>query len=81
VATLGPDEVGAHPNSRSPFGIEDMCGNVTEFTVSSLKDGEYVLRGGGFHLSRIEARTSNRQPVGSEKTNARGFRVCADPLN
>ncbi len=78
VATLGPDEVGAHPNSRSPFGIEDMCGNVTEFTVSSLKEGEYVLRGGGFHLSRTEARTTNRQLAGPEKTNTRGFRVCAD---
>jgi formylglycine-generating enzyme required for sulfatase activity len=78
VTAMGPDEVGAHPNSRSPFGIEDMCGNVLEFTASSLKDGEYVLRGGGFHLSRTEARTINRQAAGLQKTAARGFRVCAD---
>ncbi len=80
IAAMGPDEVGVHPNSRSPFGIDDMCGNALEFTVSSLKEGEYVLRGGGFHLSRAEARTTNRQPAALQKTNTRGFRVCADPM-
>src|SRR6185436_5453816 len=26
----GPDEVGAHPASASPFGVEDLVGNVFE---------------------------------------------------
>ena len=25
---FGPDEVGSHPASRSPFGVDDLCGNA-----------------------------------------------------
>jgi len=76
--TAGPDEVGAHPGSRSPFGIDDTSGNVWELAQSSLTEGEYVLRGGSYVMTRKEARSSNREPVpGTLKSPGAGFRVCA----
>ncbi len=79
AATAGPDEVGAHPASRSPFGIDDMTGNAWEFTTSSLGEGKYVLRGGGYSFGRIEARSGNRYPVPATfKSIVTGFRVCAN---
>jgi len=79
VATAGPDEIGSHPWSRSPYGIHDMCGNVAEFTQSSLKTEEFVLRGGGYADGPNEIRSSNRQPVSPEfRSLATGLRLCAD---
>src|SRR5262249_49439873 len=34
IELMGPDEVGSHPASRSPFGLDDMCGNALEWTLS-----------------------------------------------
>ncbi|MCG8417476.1 MAG: SUMF1/EgtB/PvdO family nonheme iron enzyme [Proteobacteria bacterium] len=37
---FGPDEVGAHPLSASPFGVHDMAGNVFEMTrVAGARPG------------------------------------------
>ncbi len=33
----GPDEIGSHPASRSPFGVDDLAGNAYELVVSSMK--------------------------------------------
>jgi len=30
----GPDSVGAHPDGRTPLGVDDMAGNVAEWVVS-----------------------------------------------
>ena len=59
---FGPDEVGSHPASRSPFGLDDMCGNVFEWTTSSLAPNEHVLRGGGYYYD-IDDRP-DPQPAG-----------------
>jgi serine/threonine protein kinase/formylglycine-generating enzyme required for sulfatase activity len=75
---FGPDEVGSHPASRSPFGIDDMCGNVFEWTRSSLAPNEHVLRGGGFYYDLSTARIANRQvPEPTIHDANLGLRVCA----
>jgi len=44
-AAAGPDSVGAHPDGRTPLGIEDMAGNVAEWVVSP---GGPVAHGGSW---------------------------------
>ena len=74
---FGPDEVGSHPASRSPFGVDDLCGNVFEWTRSTLAPHEYVLRGGGFYYDEATARATNRQVAEPTLHDANlGFRVC-----
>ncbi len=78
--SFGPDEVGAHPVSQSPFGLNDMAGNALEWTRSVRVIGEAVVRGGGWYYDQMTSRSANRQ-VG-EAANLRdilvGLRVCAD---
>jgi formylglycine-generating enzyme required for sulfatase activity len=79
TSTLGPDEVGSHPLSRSPFGVDDMSGNVWELTRSSLQKDEYIARGGAFFFSPNNARTSNREvATPTYRDTTLGLRVCAD---
>jgi formylglycine-generating enzyme required for sulfatase activity len=72
----GPDEVGSHPASTSPFGLFDMCGNAFELTVS--EHGGYVLRGGSYALDRKTANLTNRSDFNVTLGDATvGFRLCA----
>ncbi len=77
---FGPDEVGAHPASRSPFGVDDMAGNIGELVVSSYRQGGYVIRGGEFYYdSKYAGRIENRwetEPMARDIVT--GTRVCAD---
>ncbi len=75
---IGPDEVGSHPTSCSPFGVDDMVGNVWEWTRSYRSHDEYVARGGSYYFDQNSARSTNRQV--SEPTLrdlTLGMRVCA----
>src|SRR5207253_2500866 len=49
--SFGPDEVGSHPASDSPFGVSDMVGNVWEW-VRSLGPGQVLYRGGSWYQDR-----------------------------
>jgi serine/threonine protein kinase/formylglycine-generating enzyme required for sulfatase activity len=76
---MGPDEVSAHPASRSPFGVDDLSGNVWEWTASALEADAFVLRGGAYYFDRVTTLAMNREPVGETTRNQRlGLRVCAD---
>jgi formylglycine-generating enzyme required for sulfatase activity len=47
----GPDEVSAHPRGKSPFGVEDLVGNVWQWTDEYTDDHTRggILRGGSYY--------------------------------
>ena len=74
----GPDVVGSHPASRSPFGVDDLAGNIFEFVVSSEKASEVAIRGGAYYFAAVVSRTTNRESVpASFRDVTTGFRVCS----
>jgi formylglycine-generating enzyme required for sulfatase activity len=76
---FGPDEVGSHPASRSPFGVEDLAGNAFEWTRSAVEPGRVVARGGAYYFAAGSARVANRElPERTLRDITVGLRVCAD---
>lgn len=77
-SATGPDEVGSHPASRSPFGLDDMVGNAFEWTVSSLVPGQFVGRGGSFFYDPKTNQIANRQvSLATLRDATLGLRLCA----
>jgi serine/threonine protein kinase/formylglycine-generating enzyme required for sulfatase activity len=77
---FGPDEVGSHPLSRSPFGVEDMAGNAWEWARNWLEPHRPVARGGSYYYSTNSANSANRDPSDpSLRDLTVGLRVCAEP--
>jgi formylglycine-generating enzyme required for sulfatase activity len=76
---LGPDEVGIHPASESPFGAWDMIGNVYEVMHSNGPPGEAVMRGGAWYYDAMSGMIPNRT-MGADTTrdHLMGVRACAD---
>jgi len=73
----GPDEVGSHPDSDSPFGAHDMAGNVWEMTASPDND-EVLGRGGSFYQPVMDSRVFSRWVATRDQPLPYlGFRVCA----
>ncbi|MCG8419199.1 MAG: SUMF1/EgtB/PvdO family nonheme iron enzyme [Proteobacteria bacterium] len=90
---FGPDQVGSHPHSASPFGIYDMVGNIGEMTrpiatspggvVAAVSDPDasqkrLVVRGGSFFHPAIDGRVYNSWSITPDQSLPYvGFRVCA----
>ncbi|WP_164016779.1 bifunctional serine/threonine-protein kinase/formylglycine-generating enzyme family protein [Pyxidicoccus trucidator] len=76
---FGPDMVGSHPASVSPFGLEDMAGNAYELTRSATPEfGSVVLRGGAWYFDAFGAASAGLSPGDPTARDARiGVRVCA----
>ncbi len=75
---LGPDEVGSHPQSRSPYGAEDVHGNTYEMVTSSRWNQEMAVFGGSWDREQVGQRLDNRFRIDPSSRNAQiGFRICA----
>jgi formylglycine-generating enzyme required for sulfatase activity len=89
---FGPDEVGAHPVSASPFGAHDMAGNVWELVdaVEQIVPGggtahvdgsirPVQVRGGSyFHQVEVQTVMNEWVIMSDQRTSTVGLRVCAD---
>jgi len=73
----GPDSVGAHPDGRTQLGLEDMAGNVSEWTLSSSGP---VAHGGSWQTAlATELRTWARIEVDPAAHDPRiGVRCASD---
>ncbi len=88
--TKGPSRVGTHPAGASPLGLQDMAGNVEEWThdwyVENLAQGaapaagaSHVLRGGGWMSGPSSARMTARNWGSSAEAGPNvGFRCAKD---
>lgn len=92
VETTAPARVRSYPEGRTPEGVDDLIGNVWEWTSSPYapydtpnapSTGMYVIRGGGFNtLESIATATFRaRSAPATDRKNlaATGFR-CAMPV-
>jgi eukaryotic-like serine/threonine-protein kinase len=74
-----PDEVGSHPASRSPYGVDDMAGNVYEWVLTT-KDGRIgSARSGSWLAPAVVVKSASRTRIpGQTGQPGTGIRVCAD---
>ncbi|HEX5751989.1 MAG TPA: SUMF1/EgtB/PvdO family nonheme iron enzyme [Archangium sp.] len=80
VLAFGPDEVGSHPASDSPFGIADLTGNVWEWNQVAAEPTAALYSGGSFYQDVISNRSNNHvRGEPSQRTALIGLRICADP--
>jgi formylglycine-generating enzyme required for sulfatase activity len=85
-----PAKVGTHPAGRSVFGVEDMAGNVEEWTADFFEEqrgqapkargSSFVLRGGSWLQPPSMARTTARNWGSAEESGPSVGVRCAKSL-
>jgi hypothetical protein len=73
--------VGSHEAGASPYGIQDLAGNVWEWTSSDYNEsGQYkVIRGGSWNHNANNLRSTNRNNRNpTNRNNNQGFRCAQD---
>jgi len=71
--------VTAHPEGASPFGAEQLAGNVWEWVSDRTPDGWGVVRGGSYLDTGWGLRASRVQPADPARaTPTTGFRIAID---
>lgn len=81
-----PMPVMAYPSGASPYGVFDMCGNVSEWTLTvydgsqnSERDLSRIIRGGSYDSGRMFLQVVNRTAQAPHSQIAMtGFRICAN---
>jgi formylglycine-generating enzyme required for sulfatase activity len=77
----GTSPVGARPRAASPFGVQDMAGNVFEWTRTPT-DGGYVVKGGSWSSDAASARAAARHGRSPDLRHvAVGFRCVIEAVN
>jgi formylglycine-generating enzyme required for sulfatase activity len=76
---FGPDEVGLHPASASPFGVEDLAGNAAEMVYGRRWKEHAATRGSDWYHERVQQRFDTRFRLApGTRDVGYGFRLCAD---
>ncbi|WP_437991907.1 nSTAND1 domain-containing NTPase [Sorangium sp. So ce145] len=76
---FGPDEVGSHPASTSPFGVDDLAGNAWDLVRAVRPGAAVVARGGSFYVGQLTARSINQWAMTPAFRHVEtGARLCAD---
>jgi serine/threonine-protein kinase len=75
---------GNHPTDRSPYGILDMAGGVSDWTISApreaVSDDLRVCRGGSWQHLDLRARLASRHLMWRSAVSVSvGFRLAYDP--
>lgn len=74
-----PVAVGTFPADRSPYGVVDMAGNISEWTASAYRgqEGLFVLRGGSYNSLSMMCRCDDlMHSPASYRFGHYGFRLA-----
>jgi formylglycine-generating enzyme required for sulfatase activity len=75
---FGPDAVGSHEATDSPFGVADLIGNAGE-PARSVQSDKVVLCSGHFYTDKTTNQLTNRADVAADQRGVQnGARICAN---